>query len=93
MNNLTHSYTQTLGGDVFLAGGMTAHDWAKDLDTNLVAMDRAGDPLYLLITQRALPELPQAMVERLERVSWVIYFTVYGRETRESELGYLFYCV
>ncbi|KAK3747446.1 hypothetical protein RRG08_015558 [Elysia crispata] len=66
LSNLTHSYTETLGGDVFLAGGMTASDWAMNIDSNLVAMDRTGDPLFMLITQKTLPELPLATVELLE---------------------------
>ncbi|RUS87992.1 hypothetical protein EGW08_004270, partial [Elysia chlorotica] len=65
-SNVTYSYTETLGGDVFLAGRMTVTDWAKNLDSNLVAMDRAGEPLYSLITQSSLPELPLATVEIMQ---------------------------
>ncbi|GFO15541.1 macrophage expressed protein, partial [Plakobranchus ocellatus] len=66
--NLTHSYVVTHGGDLFLPGGMTARDWAEGLETNMVAMDRTGDPLYLLISSQTLPELPPETVDALEKI-------------------------
>ena len=47
----------------------TVSDWIAQLDTNLVPMDRSGDPLYYLITPHTLPELPEATAVEAAEVS------------------------
>ncbi|VDQ17758.1 unnamed protein product [Trichobilharzia regenti] len=39
--------------------------WEADLDNQLVAIDRSGQPIYEIITDRSLPELPGNMILRL----------------------------
>ncbi|RUS70817.1 hypothetical protein EGW08_021424, partial [Elysia chlorotica] len=61
-SSLTYSYVQALGGPKVFSDDFSADDWAKEVNTNLVPMDRSGDPLYYLITAQTLPELPENLV-------------------------------
>ncbi|GFO45023.1 reverse transcriptase [Plakobranchus ocellatus] len=65
--SMTHSYIKSLGGSIILAEKMTLNQWSEGVDLNLVAMDRAGDPLYFLITPQAFPELPGSTVAEVEK--------------------------
>ncbi|XP_059156142.1 macrophage-expressed gene 1 protein-like [Physella acuta] len=56
------------GGPMYQAEGMAVDDWTKAVDKNLVPMDRSGDPLYFLVTQHTLPELPLTTVSELEKI-------------------------
>ena len=48
---------------------MKIDQWAQAVDTNLVPMDRTGEPLHSVITPRRFPELPPAMVTEVAEVS------------------------
>ncbi|XP_069141132.1 macrophage-expressed gene 1 protein-like [Argopecten irradians] len=62
LGNRTYSETDTVGGSVFQPQNFSLNDWADSIADNLVAVDRAGDPLYFLITPMVLPELPSSVV-------------------------------
>ena len=64
LGNRTSSYTETYGGAPFKAN-FSVNDWESNLIDNLVAMDRAGDPLHYIITSAVLPELPEPSVIEL----------------------------
>ncbi|KAK3803718.1 hypothetical protein RRG08_047682 [Elysia crispata] len=61
-SSLTYSYVRALGGPKVFTDDFSADDWAAEVNTNLVPMDRAGDPLYFLINSKTLPELPENLV-------------------------------
>ncbi|OWF42792.1 Macrophage-expressed gene 1 protein [Mizuhopecten yessoensis] len=65
LGNRTHSETDTIGGSVFQPQNFSLNDWAESVAENLVAVDRAGDPLHFVITPMALPELPSSVVYEL----------------------------
>ncbi|ESO91385.1 hypothetical protein LOTGIDRAFT_72260, partial [Lottia gigantea] len=54
----TSSYITAYGGSMYTFQNYSVNKWAEKLNDNLVAMDRAGDPLFFLITPETLPELP-----------------------------------
>ena len=54
----TTSYTEAWGGPPFRAN-YSLNDWEDMLYNNLVAVDRAGDPLHFVVTSAVLPELPE----------------------------------
>ena len=54
----THSTVRSHGGPIYKPLNFSVNDWATDIDNNLVAIDRAGDPLHFLITSELFPELP-----------------------------------
>ncbi|XP_013403892.1 macrophage-expressed gene 1 protein [Lingula anatina] len=58
------SHTETVGGPPFRSN-FTLDQWVDDLQNNLVAVDREGDPLYYIITTGTLPELPLDTVRDL----------------------------
>lgn len=58
VGNVTNSYTETWGGPPFRAN-FSINNWEDQLINNLVAVDRAGDPLHFVITSAVLPELPE----------------------------------
>ncbi|XP_013420684.1 macrophage-expressed gene 1 protein-like [Lingula anatina] len=57
-------HIKTLGGPPFRSN-FTLDQWVDDLQNNLVAVDRKGDPLYYIITTGTLPELPLDTVRDL----------------------------
>ncbi|XP_021369317.1 macrophage-expressed gene 1 protein-like [Mizuhopecten yessoensis] len=65
LSNRTHSETDTIGGSVFQPQNFSLSDWAESVAENLVAVDRAGDPLHFVITRMALPELPSSVINEL----------------------------
>ncbi|KAH9492026.1 Macrophage-expressed protein 1 protein [Bulinus truncatus] len=67
-NSLTHSLVKTLGGPVIQPENISIDAWAKGIDTNLIPLDRAGDPLYFMVTAQTLPELPPTTVIEVEQV-------------------------
>ena len=68
-DSLTDSTVQALGGPLIKAKDMTVDQWVDGVDTNLVPMDRAGDPLYFIITHQTLPDLPESTTVEVATVS------------------------
>ncbi len=66
LGNTTNSYTETWGGPPFRAN-FSVNNWEDQLINNLVAIDRAGDPLHFVITSAVLPELPEPTLWDLAR--------------------------
>lgn len=62
----TSSVVKTMGGPLFKPANFTPDMWSDDVDKDLVAMDRSGDPLYYVITAHALPELPASTLAQVE---------------------------
>lgn len=56
--NRTHSVINAIGGPMFKPHNFTLNDWASQVKTNLVSVDRLGFPIYELITLDSVPELP-----------------------------------
>ncbi|KAJ8301570.1 hypothetical protein KUTeg_020557 [Tegillarca granosa] len=65
LQNRTHSHINSYGGPVFKPQNFTLNKWGEQIDNELVAMDRSGDPIYFLITPFSLPELPPSVVYKL----------------------------
>ncbi|KAK3758574.1 hypothetical protein RRG08_064264, partial [Elysia crispata] len=66
---VTESSIRAMGGPLMDPKAISVSDWTSMVDTNLVPMDRSGDPLYYLINPHTLPELPEATaVEAAEYV-------------------------
>ena len=40
-------------------------NWITSLDNELVALDRAGDPLYFVVSSATLPDLPQSTIYKV----------------------------
>ncbi|KAJ8285314.1 hypothetical protein GJAV_G00025440 [Gymnothorax javanicus] len=62
--NTTYSLTQSHGGIPYYPG-ITLQKWQESTNNNLVAIDRAGLPLYYFLTRASLPNLPEPTVRRL----------------------------
>lgn len=60
--NRTHSVINAIGGPIFKPHNFTLSDWAAQVKSNLVAVDRLGFPIYDLITMNNLPELPPSIL-------------------------------
>lgn len=56
--NRTHSVINAIGGPMFKPHNFTLNDWASQVKSNLVSVDRLGFPIYELITLESVPELP-----------------------------------
>ncbi|KAH9492034.1 Macrophage-expressed protein 1 protein [Bulinus truncatus] len=65
---VTHSQIKTLGGSLFQLENSSLDSWTKDVDRNLVPMDRIGDPLSFLVTPQTLPELPPSTVNAVGEI-------------------------
>ena len=64
----TSSYTTTHGGPPFkLGNNFTYSDWENEIEDNLVAIDRRGEPLYSVITPTTVPELPTVMISQVSK--------------------------
>ena len=74
--NIAASHIKTYGGPPYRAN-FTTNQWEDGLLNNLVAIDRAGDPLHFAITPQSLPELPEMLTihlsEFLEKAIEVYY--------------------
>ncbi|KAK7468052.1 hypothetical protein BaRGS_00036703, partial [Batillaria attramentaria] len=70
------SYLSTMGGPPFRPANFTPEQWSRDVERNMVALDRWGQPLHFLVTRRALPELP---IDTLNKVA---------DSVREAEVAY-----
>ncbi|KAH9492036.1 Macrophage-expressed protein 1 protein [Bulinus truncatus] len=67
-SSVTHSQIKTLGGSLFQLENSSLDSWTKDVDRNLVPMDRIGDPLSFLVTPQTLPELPPSTVNAVGEI-------------------------
>ncbi len=59
-----HSQILSIGGPS-VAENMTLKEWQAGVLNSLVAIDRAGDPLFYAITSTSLPELPSPTLREL----------------------------
>ncbi|KAH8867377.1 Macrophage-expressed gene 1 protein [Schistosoma japonicum] len=60
-SKVTYSQILTYGGPIIYMSNVNLSLWESSLDNQLVAIDRSGQPIYELITDRSLPELPGCM--------------------------------
>lgn len=60
--NRTYSVINAIGGPIFQPHDFTLNDWASEVKSNLVAVDRLGFPIYELITIGNLPEIPPRLL-------------------------------
>lgn len=58
VGNRTHSVINAIGGPMFKPHNFTLNDWASQVKSNLVSVDRLGFPIFELITLESVPELP-----------------------------------
>lgn len=65
LGNRSHSRVETYGGPIFKPVNFSLNDWGDEIGDDLVPLDRAGDPLFFLITPYSLPELPNSVVYKL----------------------------
>ncbi|PVD24928.1 hypothetical protein C0Q70_15422 [Pomacea canaliculata] len=63
--NRTSSVVKTMGGPSYRPSNFTPDAWAVLVDGDLVAVDRAGDPLHFIVTSTALPELPASTLAQV----------------------------
>ncbi|XP_043337408.1 macrophage-expressed gene 1 protein [Cervus canadensis] len=66
LSNRTNSRVQSIGGLPFYPG-ITLQAWQQGITNHLVAMDRAGLPLYFFINPEQLPDLPGPLVRKLSK--------------------------
>eukprot|EP00111_Clytia_hemisphaerica_P021125 TCONS_00062224-protein len=66
-NNVAGSSIHTHGGAPYRAN-FTTDQWEDSLADNLIAIDKAGDPLYFAITSETLPELPDMLAIQLSSI-------------------------
>ncbi|KAK3585860.1 hypothetical protein CHS0354_038391 [Potamilus streckersoni] len=66
--SLRHSVVRTYGGMNFGASNISTDKWVKSLDNGLVAVDKAGDPLFSFVTPLLFPELPEFTVRKTQKV-------------------------
>ncbi|CAH8653395.1 unnamed protein product [Heterobilharzia americana] len=64
-STVTFSQITTYGGPIIHMSSVNLSYWEADLDNQLVAIDRSGQLIYEVITDRSLPELPGHMILRL----------------------------
>lgn len=66
LSNRTNSRVESLGGVPFYPG-ITLQAWQQSISNHLVAVDRAGLPLYFFIKPDMLPDLPGPLVKKLSK--------------------------
>ncbi|EPY77461.1 macrophage-expressed gene 1 protein [Camelus ferus] len=66
LSNRTNSRVQSIGGLPFYPG-ITLQTWQQGITNHLVAVDRAGLPLYFFINPDMLPHLPGPLVRKLSK--------------------------
>ena len=64
VKNRYHSLVSSIGGPPIHLN-MSLEEWEKGVLNSLVAIDRAGDPLYYVITSTTIPELPSPTLREL----------------------------
>ncbi|XP_018600883.1 macrophage-expressed gene 1 protein-like [Scleropages formosus] len=78
IGNITYSMMISYGGTPFYPD-MTLKDWETSITDNLVAIDRFGVPLHLVLSQDTLPDLPEPIIFTLRDVvsqAIQLYYTV-----------------
>ncbi|XP_064396717.1 macrophage-expressed gene 1 protein-like [Halichondria panicea] len=63
--SLSHSEISSYGGPPYQPVNFSLADWEKGVPNTLVAIDRAGDPLYYAINSNTLPEWPDITVQEV----------------------------
>ncbi|XP_046500527.1 macrophage-expressed gene 1 protein [Equus quagga] len=66
ISNRSNSRVQSIGGVPFYPG-ITLQAWQQGITNHLVAVDRAGLPLYFFINPDTLPDLPGPLVKKLSK--------------------------
>ncbi|XP_061196741.1 macrophage-expressed gene 1 protein-like [Saccostrea echinata] len=64
-SSLTHSSVSTYGGPIYKPVNFSVNDWVEGIQDELVAVDRAGDPLHFLIQPKLFPNIPVSTVYEL----------------------------
>ncbi|XP_062597360.1 macrophage-expressed gene 1 protein-like [Saccostrea cucullata] len=64
-SSLTHSSVNTYGGPIYKPVNFSINDWVDGIQDELVAVDRAGDPLHFLIQPKLFPNIPVSTVYEL----------------------------
>ncbi|KAL5969825.1 Macrophage-expressed gene 1 protein [Taenia solium] len=64
-SKVASSFILSYGGPSLKVSDMNLTEWERDLEDHLVAVDRRGQPIYDLITPRALPELSESLTFNL----------------------------
>lgn len=65
--NCANTRIDTLGGKPFRSN-FTLNDWEESMETNLVTVDRRGDPLFHVITPRSVPEFDDKTVYQISNL-------------------------
>ncbi|KAK7468050.1 hypothetical protein BaRGS_00036701 [Batillaria attramentaria] len=79
IGNRTSSYLSAMGGSIVEANTFSREQWTQELDVNMVALDRWGEPLHFRVTKSVLPEVP---VDTLNKVTDTV---------REAEVAFYAY--
>ncbi|XP_052801692.1 macrophage-expressed gene 1 protein-like [Mya arenaria] len=58
----TSSHVLTYGGPVYRPSNFSANKWSDAVENDLVALDRGGDPIFYLVTDVNLPNVPQSVI-------------------------------
>ncbi|KAK6184379.1 hypothetical protein SNE40_006862 [Patella caerulea] len=59
--NRLHSVITTYGGPLYMSAN-ASYSWTSNLETNLVAVDRAGEPIYNFVNIQTLPTVPATIL-------------------------------
>lgn len=79
--NTTYSLMISHGGMPFYPG-ITLKVWEDSIHNNLVAIDRSGVPLYLILNKDTLPNLPQYTILQLSNSVYQAFQSYYTINTR-----------
>lgn len=72
----------SLGGGIITFGENIGDSWKNSVESNLVALDRSGEPIYMFINDETLPELPYSTIQTLyEFVKQQAVYTYYETNT------------
>ncbi|KAH3857758.1 hypothetical protein DPMN_100373 [Dreissena polymorpha] len=63
----TSSQILTYGGPIFSPVNFSANQWSENLFNDLVALDKSGDPIYYLVNDVNLPDVPPSVVYQVSR--------------------------
>ncbi|XP_078078546.1 macrophage-expressed gene 1 protein-like [Mustelus asterias] len=78
LGNRTHSRIESNGGIPFYPG-VTLQKWQQEVGNQLVAIDRSGQPLNLVVSPASVPELPEPTVRKVSQAiesAISLYYTV-----------------
>ena len=79
--NCASTKIDTIGGKSF-GSNFTLEDWLASINNNLVPVDRRGDPLYYVITERSLPEFDDETVYKISKLIKEAVNRYYAANTR-----------